>query len=62
MHKYQGYVAVLLASAILVYLAFGASIALEHPELITQERSRLWQDVIMVLVGGLMVFIAKDSK
>jgi len=55
-------VAVILASSVLFYFTINAVLVYQDPSLITTERTKIWSEIIMTLVGGLLVYIAKAEK
>jgi len=55
-------VAVVLATAVLTYFISTAVASFVHPDLITTERSRIWSELMAVLVGGLVAFISRGDR
>ena len=55
-------VAVILAVGVLIYVVAGAVFSYLHPDAISLARSRLWSDLMAVLIGGLVAFISKENK
>jgi len=55
-------VAIILALSIIVYFIAQSIITYQHVDLITMDRTKIWSEIIMTLVGGLLVYIAKGDK
>jgi len=55
-------VAIILALAVLLYFSSTAVITYINPDIITDERSRNWGELMAVLVGGLVAFISRGDK
>ena len=55
-------VAIALSIAVILYFAASAVFAYNHPEMVSLERSRLWNELMGVLIGGLVAFISRGEK
>jgi len=55
-------VAVILGCTVVIYFVASAIVAYANPEMITVERTRIWSELMAVLIGGLVAFISRGDK
>jgi hypothetical protein len=57
----QAIVAILLAVMVACFFIIGASIGLDHSGM-SDSKAKLWAEVTMTVVGGLLVYISSGHK
>jgi len=55
-------VAIILASSVLLYFVATATFSYIYPDIVTIERTRIWGELMAVLIGGLVAFISRGDK
>jgi len=58
----QAIVAILLATVVVLFFAIGAINTVNHPELLNEARAKIWAEVVMAIVGGLLVYVSSQGK
>ena len=58
----QAIVAILLATVVVVFFAVGAINSVNYPELLSETRAKIWAEVVMAIVGGLLVYVSSQGK